>query len=68
MNVEDLLLKQCVWFKSQSIVENNAQYLKCHGFIGCQGYDPSCPYYMRKVEYFKAKLAACQKLNGEKKI
>ena len=63
MSVDDLLLRLCVWYKSQSIVENNQQYEKCHSL--CNGYDKSCTYYLGKQDYFKAKVIACQKLNKE---
>lgn len=64
MNVEDLVLKCCVWHRSPSIVENNQQYIKCH--LTCQGIDKSCTYYLGKQEYLKAKVLACQKLNARK--
>lgn len=63
MSVDDLLFRLCVWHKSPSIVENNAQYERCH--LVCNGYDHSCTYYIGKKEYLKAKIIACQKLNKE---
>ena len=65
MNVEDLVLRCCVWYRSPSLVDGNPMKPKCYS---CGGIQKSCQYYLGKQEYLKAKLLACQKLNGEKKI
>lgn len=63
MGVEDLVLKLCVWYKSTSIVTDNAAYTNCH--LLCNGYNKACSLYTPKQDYFKAKLETCKKLNSK---
>lgn len=61
--VEDLVAKLCVWNRSPSIVYHNDLYVRCH-FI-CAGHDKSCPYYIGKQTYLKAKLETCKRINAK---
>lgn len=63
-SVEGLVLRLCVWYKSGSIVESNGMYAQCHQ--SCSGITKSCPYYIGKQEYLKAKLETCKRLNAKR--
>jgi len=62
--VEDLVLRQCVWYRSGSITYNNEYFVKCH-YICKEGFDKSCPMYMGKQTYLKAKLETCKRINAK---
>jgi len=64
MSVDETVLNLCVWYKSGSIVANNEMYVQCHS--SCLGMMKSCPYYISKPQYFRAKLETCKKLNAKK--
>ena len=59
--VENLVLRQCVWYRSPSLVEGNSMRDKCYS---CNSYDLRCPYYVSKQRYVEVKTLLCDKINS----